>query len=153
MTARVSSLIRLTTRAALAAMLGVLAIPAVSSGQAVDRDDAYRSATGMMLEMLLDESNLGGGEVEIGILTFQPGSESASHVHGSTEVFYVIEGQLEHIVDGKSYMLEPGMLGWVRPPDSVVHKVSEDAGSTRVLVIWAPGGEAAGLTGAWEKIR
>jgi quercetin dioxygenase-like cupin family protein len=103
--------------------------------------------------MLLDESNLGSGEVEIGILTFEPGSESAAHVHGSTEVFYVLEGQLEHIVNGTSYMLEPGMVGWVRAPDRVTHKVSAEAGTTRALVIWVPGGEAAGITGNWERVR
>ncbi len=44
-------------------------------------------------------------------------------------------------MNGKSYILNPGMIGWVRAPDRVTHKVSEDAGPTRMLVIWAPGGE------------
>ncbi len=131
----------------------LLALPTLAAAQAVDRDEVYESATGTMLEMLLDESNLGGAEVEVAILTFQPGSESVAHVHQSTEIFYVLEGQLEHIVNGKSYILDPGMIGWVRAPDRVTHKVSEDAGPTRVLVIWAPGGEAAGLTGSWERVR
>ena len=133
--------------------LVLVAIPAVAAAQAVDRDEVYESATGTTLEMLLDESNLGGAEVEVGILTFQPGSESVAHVHQSAEVFYVLEGQLEHIVNGQSYMLDPGMVGWVRAPDRVTHKASEDAGATRVLVIWAPGGEAAGITGNWKRIR
>ena len=131
----------------------LLALPTLAAAQAVDRDEVYESATGTMLEMLLDESNLGGAEVEVAILTFQPGSESVAHVHQSTEIFYVLEGQLEHIVNGKSYILDPGMMGWVRAPDRVTHKVSEDAGPTRVLVIWAPGGEAAGLTDNWERVR
>ena len=133
--------------------LVLLTVPAVAVAQAVDRDEVYESATGTTLEMLLDESNLGGAEVEVAVLTFQPGSESVAHVHQSTEIFYVLEGQLEHIVNGKSYILNPGMIGWVRAPDRVTHKVSEDAGPTRVLVIWAPGGEAAGLTGNWERVR
>lgn len=132
---------------------GLFVMPSGAAAQAVDRDEVYESATGTTLEMLLDESNLGGSEVEVGVLTFQPGSESAAHVHQSTEIFYVLEGQLEHIVNGQSYLLEPGMMGWVRAPDRVTHKVSEEAGPTRVLVIWAPGGEAAGITGNWDRRR
>ncbi|HJO37612.1 MAG TPA: cupin domain-containing protein [Vicinamibacterales bacterium] len=131
--------------------LTALLLPTFAAAQAADRDDAYESATGTVLEMLLDEKNLSGSEVEVGILTFPAGSESAAHVHQSTEVFYVLEGQLEHIVNGQSYILDAGMLGWVRAPDRVTHKVSEDAGPTRVLVIWAPGGEAANITGNWTR--
>lgn len=89
--------------------------------------------------------------MEIAELTFQPGSESAAHVHRSVEIFYVLTGELEHIVNGASYILTPGMLGFVRAPDSVTHKVRPDVEPTKVLMIWAPGGEAAGLTSVWER--
>jgi hypothetical protein len=36
---------------------------------------------------------------------------------------HVLEGELEHVVNGKSYRLQPGMVGYVRPPDRVRHKV------------------------------
>jgi hypothetical protein len=37
-------------------------------------------------------------------------------------------------------MLEPGMVGIVKPEDNVSHKVPV-AGDCRALVIWTPGGE------------
>jgi len=43
-------------------------------------------------------------------MTFPPGTNSSEHPHGVTEIFYVLEGELEHIVNGDSHMLTPGML-------------------------------------------
>jgi mannose-6-phosphate isomerase-like protein (cupin superfamily) len=65
-----------------------------------------------------------------------------------TETFYVLEGELEHVVDGKSLKLTPGMTGSVRPPAMVRHKTGP-AGA-RALVIWAPGGEIARVTARWR---
>jgi len=111
----------------------------------------YKSTTsGTTLRMLLDEDNLGGAEVEIGEITFPPGADSGDHPHGSTEIFYVLSGELEHIVNGKSYVLKPGMLGFVRPPDRVNHRVGSN-GPAKALVIWAPGGEAGRIVGNWER--
>lgn len=31
--------------------------------------------------------------------------------HGAVEIFYVISGELEHVVNGWSYLLKPGMVG------------------------------------------
>ena len=51
----------------------------------------YKSPTsGTTIRMLLDESNLGGTEIEIGEITFAPGANSGNHPHGSTEIFYVL---------------------------------------------------------------
>jgi quercetin dioxygenase-like cupin family protein len=86
--------------------------------------------------------------VEVAELTFQPNADSGDHQHGSTETFYVLEGELEHVVDGKSLKLTPGMTGSVRPPAMVRHKTGP-AGA-RALVIWAPGGELARVTARWK---
>lgn len=113
----------------------------------------YESPTsGTRIELLLDESNLGGGELEIGEITFPPGTRSGDHPHGSTEVFYVLEGELEHVVNGESHLLKPGMLGFVRPPDRVNHVVPGDE-PVKALVIWAPGGEAQRIVGSWTRIQ
>jgi len=111
---------------------------------------SFVSAGGTRIQMLLDASNLGGTEVELAEITFPAGANSLGHAHGSTEIFYVLEGTLEHIVNGESHMLSPGMVGFVRPPDEVEHKVGPD-GPVRALVIWAPGGEAARITGSWTR--
>jgi quercetin dioxygenase-like cupin family protein len=111
----------------------------------------FKSPTsGTTIRMLLDESNLGGAEIEIGEITFAPGSSSGDHPHGSTEVFYVLSGELEHIVNGESHVLKPGMLGFVRPPDQVNHVVGNE--TTKALVIWAPGGEAGRVLGSWTQL-
>ena len=47
-----------------------------------------------------------------------------------TEIFYVLEGELEHVVNGESHTLMPGMLGYVKPPDRVNHIVAPDGSPT-----------------------
>jgi len=139
---------------ALTATLGLAAgFAAGRSTAAVQAADLGRfvSASGTELELLLSESNLGGGEVQIGVITWPPGANSGNHPHGATEVFYVLEGELEHVVDGVSEILGPGDLGFVRPPSEVNHITSPDAGPVRALVIWAPGGEGTRIVGNWER--
>jgi quercetin dioxygenase-like cupin family protein len=112
----------------------------------------YESPTsGTRIRMLLEEANLGGKEVEIGEITFPPGVNSGEHLHGATEIFYVLSGELEHVVDGKSHVLKPGMLGFVRPPAKVNHIVTGK--ETKALVIWAPGGEAHRIVDQWKKVQ
>lgn len=93
------------------------------------------------IKMLVEAANLGGDDLEIAELTFPPNSHGRSHVHGSTEIFYVLSGQLTHVVNGRGAQLKPGMIGIVRPGDTVEHIIEVDE-PTRVLIIWAPGGEA-----------
>lgn len=111
----------------------------------------FVSASGAEIELRLSESNLGGGEVQVGEITWPPGANSGNHLHGATEVFYVLEGELEHVVDGVSQILGPGDLGFVRPPSEVNHITSPDGGPVRALVIWAPGGEGTRIVGNWER--
>lgn len=127
------------------------ALGAISQSMSLE-GQVYQSPTsGTTIRMLLDEGNLGGNEVEIGEITFAPGTNSGSHPHRSTEIFYVLSGELEHIVNGESYLLKPGMLGFVRPPDEVNHVVPGDE-PVKALVIWAPGGEANRILGNWDRV-
>jgi quercetin dioxygenase-like cupin family protein len=132
----------------------VLAGAAFGSGwalaQVVEKSTSWVSSGGTRLRMLVDKGNLGGEEVELGEITFAASSDSGDHAHASTEIFYVLEGELEHIVNGKSYRLTAGMVGYVRPPDRVRHKVGP--GGAKALVIWAPGGEGGRITaGNWSR--
>ena len=113
----------------------------------------FASTSGAEIELLLSESNLGGSEIQIGEITWPPGANSGSHPHGATEIFYVLEGELEHVVDGVSEILGPGDLGFVRPPSEVNHITSPDGGRVRALVIWAPGGEGTRIVGNWQRIE
>ena len=116
--------------------------------QAGKPGESYRSPSGATLKLFLDDSNV-GPEVSIGELTFPPNADSGDHAHGAIEMFYVLAGELEHVVNGKSYILEPGMTGYVRPPDKIRHKTGP-AGA-KVVVVWAPGDEAKKIAARWTK--
>jgi quercetin dioxygenase-like cupin family protein len=119
-------------------------------------DPSYSYATNGVLEniegrkdvkwkVLLDESNLGGKELEAVEAVFPAGMTVGSHPHKSVEIIYVLSGIYEHEVNGKLYRLKPGMVGIVRPGDMVRHLVPKDGGEAKVLILWAPAGEAAGV--------
>ena len=108
----------------------------------------FRSPTGTVLKLMLDDRNV-GGDVTVGEITFPPNSDSGDHAHGAIEMFYVVEGELEHVVNGRSEILKPGMTGFVRPPDKVRHKVGP-AGA-RAIVIWVPGEEGKKIAARWKK--
>lgn len=99
---------------------------------------------GLEIRILVEAANLGGGEVEVGEVTFPVGSRGGAHRHGSVEIFYLLSGRMDHVVNGESHVLEPGSVGIVRPEDEVEHRVLSEE-PVRALVIWAPGGEAARL--------
>ncbi len=95
----------------------------------------------LAIRILVEQANLGSGEVEVGEITFPAGYESGGHAHGAIEIFYVLSGTLHHVVNGEERVITPGMVGVVRAGDEVVHKVPGDQ-PCRAVVIWAPGGEA-----------
>jgi quercetin dioxygenase-like cupin family protein len=139
-----------TSLTLLVAFLAGAAIAHVAADyrQAESAARVYQSPGGTKLRVLVDESSLKGTEVEIAELTFAPNSDSGDHKHGVTETFYVLEGELEHVVNGQSMKLTPGMVGSVRPPADVRHKTGP-AGA-KALAIWAPGGEIARVTARWR---
>ena len=112
---------------------------------------SYQSGpNGTRLDVLFDGPTM-GAEVDVGQLTFPPGTNSGDHSHGVVEIFYILEGTLEHVVNGESHILTEGMLGYVKPPDVVNHIVNPAGPPTKVLVIWAPGGEAARIGSRWQR--
>ena len=126
----------------------VVAASATASAQTEKQGTTYRSPTGATLKLMLDESNV-GSEVTVGELTFPPNADSGDHAHGAIEMFYVLSGELEHVVNGKSQILKPGMVGYVKPPDKIRHKTGP-AGA-KVVVIWVPGDEGKKIAARWTK--
>lgn len=134
---------------ALALATGGLLAPAPLSAQTTGEyaraSEGTRSLTlggGTRIKLLLEAANLGSGEVEVAEITFPVGLDpQAGHRHGTTEIFYVVEGILGHEVNGVPYRLDPGMVGVVRSGDEVIHRVLSDV-PVKALVIWVPGGEA-----------
>ena len=126
-----------------------LTLVGAPAAEAQQPDSYARSSTGVrevtlgsgtVIKMLLDASNLGTSEIEVGEITFPAvTSPTTGHRHGATEIFYVIEGVLGHVVNGTEHRLEPGMVGVVKPTDEVMHRVL--VAPVRAVVIWVPGGE------------
>ena len=108
----------------------------------------FVSPGGTQLKVLVDSASLGGSEVEVAELTFAPNTDSGNHRHAVTETFYVLEGEMEQVVNDKPIKLGPGMVASIRSTDQVRHKTG--TGGARVLVIWAPGGEIARVTAKWK---
>lgn len=105
---------------------------------------------GLTIKVLVEPSNLGSSEVEMAEITFPAGSRGGSHRHGAIEMFYVLSGTLEHVVNGESHLLAPGQVGIVKPGDSVEHRVPGDE-PVRAVVVWAPGGEVERIAPGFEE--
>ena len=112
-----------------------------SSGTRILENDA-----GTSIKILIENVVVPGTGVEIAEATLPVGSGAgpASHRHGVMEMIYVISGELDHVVNGEAHRLTPGMVGIVKPADTVIHRV---VGPTpvKMLLIWAPGGEVERL--------
>jgi quercetin dioxygenase-like cupin family protein len=119
-----------------------------ASGQEPGQAVRYVSPSGTELRLLIDQTAL--PEVTVGEMTFPAGLDSGEHTHGSIEIFYVISGELEHVVNGRSTILKPGMAGFVKPPDKVRHKVGP-GGPVKAVVIWSPGDEAGRVAARWKR--
>jgi quercetin dioxygenase-like cupin family protein len=98
------------------------------------------------IKVLIEESNLGSQGAEVAEIYFPPDYQGEPHPH-ELEIIYVLEGKLDHIVNGESHILGPGMVGVVRTRDRVVHK-SVSEGGVRTLIIWPLGKEVAGFEGS-----
>lgn len=99
-------------------------------------------------KILVEASNLGSDELEMAEHAFAPGTNIGGHLHGSTEIFYVLSGELEHTVNGEAHLLTQGMVGIVRPGDEVIHRVPSEDTPAHVLIIWTPGGEIGRIFGS-----
>lgn len=133
-------------------LAGVVAICASTTGATQQTETlqgtTYRSPGGTTLRLMLDDSNV-GPEVTLGEMVFPPNQDSGDHQHGAIEMFYVVSGELEHVVNGVSQILKPGMSGFVKPPDKVRHKTGP-AGA-KVVVVWVPGAEGKRIASRWTR--
>src|SRR5262245_46740933 len=124
-----------------------LAAPAAAQSEKL-QGTTYRAPSGVTLRLMLDETNL-GTEASVGEMIFPANLDSGEHTHGAIEMFYVVSGELEHVVNGKSQFLKPGMAGYVKPPDRVRHKTG--AAGAKVVVIWVPGDEGRRVASRWKQ--
>ena len=91
----------MTRACAFAAMLVFVAAPAAIAQSEQPQGTTYRAPGGTTLRLMLDESNV-GKDVSLGEMIFPPNSDSGDHQHGAIEIFYVVSGELDHVVNGVS---------------------------------------------------
>jgi N-acyl-D-amino-acid deacylase len=111
----------------------------------------YVSPSGTRMRVLADRDDVRGDEVEIVELTLLPNSDSGEHRHAVTETFYVLEGEMDQVINGTPVKLTPGKSATIRSTDLVRHKSGPHG--TKVLVVWAPGGEIARVTARWKRVE
>jgi quercetin dioxygenase-like cupin family protein len=138
----------MTKRALTIAAILALSLSSSGRAQADKQGVTYRAPSGATLRLILDSTNV-GSEISLGELNFPPNSDSGEHAHGAIEIFYVLSGELEHVVNGKSQLLKPGMVGYVKPPDKIRHKTG--SAGAKVVVMWVPGAEAGKIVSRWTK--
>ena len=135
-----------TVRIGVVATVGLTGVLAAQTEK--PQGTTYRAPSGVTLRLMIDETNL-GSEASVGEMVFPPNLDSGEHTHGSIEMFYVVSGELEHVVNGRSQLLKPGMSGYVKPPDRVRHKTG--AAGAKVVVIWVPGDEGRKVASRWKQ--
>jgi quercetin dioxygenase-like cupin family protein len=136
---------------------GLMFLPTQGWAQAVQRFVNPKQAkiftdpqSKSQIKVLIDEHLGGTKDVTIAELTIPPGVDVPDHVHQSTEIFYILSGELEQTSDGKVQKLTAGMACLVPANSTTHHKVTSKE-PVRALVIWAPGGEEKRITERWEK--
>ena len=88
---------------------------------------------------LLSPSAVNGGAFSLAEYRTRPGAGAPLNRHpGDDESFYVLSGQFEFIVDGKTSVLGPG--GFVKVPNGGPHRFTNTGtGDATMLVVNAPG--------------
>ncbi len=152
--------LRHTVRVALSstvfALWGFVFLPNQSLAQEVQRFVSPKQAkvftdpqSKSQIKVLINEQLGGTKDVTIAELVIPPGVDVPDHIHQSTEIFYILSGELEQTSDGKVQKLTAGMACLVPANSTTHHKVTSKE-PVRALVIWAPGGEEKRITERWE---
>jgi quercetin dioxygenase-like cupin family protein len=104
---------------ALACMLGAgLAAPAFA--QKFDANGIGRT------ELVRHDLDAGHEAIQVRV-DFAPGATAARHTHPGVEIAFVIEGNVEYVVDGKTVLLKTGQSLFI--PPGVVHS-AKNVGSS-----------------------
>jgi len=96
---------------------------------------------GTSLKLVNGETGARNVDVHINLLNEDSGpGEIHYHAHAEN-VYVVLEGTLEVVIEGERHLLGPGEIGWIAP--GVVHTAGNAGlgGVTRILEIYAPAGE------------
>ena len=89
-------------------------------------------------------------DVTVADLVIPPGVDVPDHIHQSTEIFYILSGELEQTSEGKVQKLTAGMACLVPANTTTHHKVTSKE-PVHAVVIWAPGGEEQRIVERWQR--
>lgn len=106
---------------------------------------------GTGIKLVNPETGASNVDVHINVLNEDSGPGEI-HYHARTEnVYVVLEGTLEVVIEGERHLLEPGEVAWIAP--GVVHTAGNAGlgGLTRILEIYAPAGNDFVVVDGWPK--
>ena len=86
---------------------GTISEPTVSASMAT----ALLAYSGIAVKMLVDQ-RLEAYLLTMFMVEYQPGGVAHPHDHPFEEAYYVLEGEVEAVVDGRAYILRPGDVLW-----------------------------------------
>jgi quercetin dioxygenase-like cupin family protein len=81
--------------------------PTVSASMAT----ALLAYSGIAVKMLVDQ-RLGAQLANMFMVEYEPGGVAQPHDHPLEECYYVLDGEVEFVADGRSYVLGPGDVAW-----------------------------------------
>jgi quercetin dioxygenase-like cupin family protein len=100
------------------------------------------------VQMLLTRE-MGSREAEVALITIPANVETAKHSHQSSEIFYVLDGDLEQKVGDEIKEFRQGQVAHVPPNTDIVHKTK---GGTHLVAIWVPAGEEERYRKNWTTV-
>jgi len=98
----------------------------------IDREDCVRLTPLPGVVVLAAECE----KTTLTIMEFEPGTVLPEHSHPHEQVGYLIEGEAEYVIEGRSYPVRPGQM-W-RFPGGVRHKVIVGEKPMRVVEVFCP---------------
>jgi mannose-6-phosphate isomerase-like protein (cupin superfamily) len=108
------------------------------------------------MKVLIDEETFPGTPFSIAISRYPPGAHCPFHSHrDSTEVYFVVSGELVVTVQGKQYQAKKGQLIYI--PSSTEHRAENQGTKTcRFMAINSPLSEdvtEVRVKQTWKKVR
>jgi quercetin dioxygenase-like cupin family protein len=82
-----------------------------------------------ILKQLLNEQGINNKEVQVEVVTFQPGSSSSAHRHPCPTFGYILEGELESVFEGVKHIYKQGDSFYEKPFG--LHSVTRNNSTTK----------------------
>jgi quercetin dioxygenase-like cupin family protein len=101
-------------------------------------------------KMLIDKETVGAKEAYLGTLLALPGAKSPVHEHDGAEIIFVLSGEGETTIDGKTYRIEKGSAIYIPPKIKHSFKNTSKTKPMEVIQIYTPPGPEERYR-KWEK--